>query len=92
MEINHEQLLMQDMMLYVVSQPTKSGYFFLEQHRRQNLDFFFLEHAGELRIFVLREEKEWSNYKSQHHTCSWFLYPDFYIQTKSGYKTQLVRG
>lgn len=38
MKINHEQLLMQDMMLYVVSQPTKSGYFFLEQHRRQNLD------------------------------------------------------
>ena len=31
-------------------------------------NFFFLEHAGELRIFVLREEKEWSNYKSQHHT------------------------
>ena len=29
---------------------------------------FFFEHAGELHIFVLREEKEWSNYNSQHHT------------------------
>jgi len=30
------------------------------------LPLFFLEHAGELRIFVLRE-KEWSKYKIQPH-------------------------
>ena len=36
--------------------------------QRDSVVFFFLEHAGELRIFVLREEKECSNYKSQHPT------------------------
>ena len=29
--------------------------------------FFFLEHAGELHMFVLKE-KQWSNYNEQHLT------------------------
>ena len=33
-----------------------------------SLTIFFIEHAGELRIFVLREKNEWSNYtRSNSH-------------------------
>jgi len=39
---------------------------------------FFLEHAGELRIFILRE-KEWSNYKT--HTPH--LGPEWVMQSSS---------
>jgi len=37
--------------------------YYIIRMQKIELLFFFIEHAGELSIFVLREKNEWSKYK-----------------------------